>query len=142
MKIKFLHLNHIPEFIPRFSEKWYNWENSKRTNWFIIKTNSKQQYSSTNLCKFQGINPIKAGLFRALHGWGGLRGPPPLLLIGKYLDRETWHTYRETYSVQIFVTIFLPMSAFFLWRHFPLKTQIFSKIYTQYQKSSYYGNFG
>ena len=57
------------------------------------------------------------------------------------------------------------MSAFFRWRHFPLKTQNFSKIFffiifkfikeknekifffnflvhTQYQKSSYYGNFG
>ena len=80
------------------------------------------------------INPIKAGLFRALHGWGGTSEPPPppplpLLLIGKYLDHETWHTYRATYSVQIFVTIFLPMSAFFLLRHFPLKTQIFSKIF-------------
>ena len=39
-------------------------------------------------------------------GGGGLRGPPPLLLIGKSLNHETWHTYEETYSVQIFVTIF------------------------------------
>ena len=38
-KIKFLHLNHIPEFLPRFSEKWYTEkiESSKRTYWFIIK---------------------------------------------------------------------------------------------------------
>ena len=47
-------------------------------------------------------------------GGGASEAPPPLLLIGKSLDHETWHTYRETYSVQIFVTIFLPMSAFFL----------------------------
>ena len=64
---------------------------------------------------FPFFNPIKAGLFRALHGWGGgSSAPPPLLLIGKSLDHETWHTYRETYSVQIFEIFFLPMSAFFL----------------------------
>ena len=37
----------------------------------------------------------------------------PYPLIGNSLDHETWHTCRATYSVQIFLTIFLPMSAVF-----------------------------